>query len=42
MGFTGIEGRKGDVNGAGDPKSEEEKEKLFERDRQIFKKARKN
>ena len=38
MGFTGIEGRKRDVKGAGDPKSEEEKEKkLFDRDRQFFK-----
>ena len=26
-GFTGIEGRKSDVEGAGDPKLEEEKEK---------------
>ena len=36
-----VEGRNRDVNGAGDPKWEEQK-KPFEHDRQIFKKARKN
>ena len=41
MGFTGIEGRKSDVKGADDPKSRGGGERLFERDRQIFKNARK-
>ena len=43
--LKGLQGNRGslkrDVNGAGDPKWEEQK-KPFEHDRQIFKKARKN
>ena len=42
MGFTEIQDWNSDVKGAGDPKSEGEKQKpTFERDHHIFKKARK-
>ena len=42
MGFTEMKDRNSDVKGAGDPKSEGEKQKpTFECDHHIFKKARK-
>ena len=42
MGLHGNLGSDNDVKGAGDPKSEERNSLTFERDRHIFKKARKN